>query len=839
MKKSLFFLFLAGMTYISVAQTPVSGLREKVSDNYAVIKRIPENPYDVRVSVYLDNKEAKDRNGKVRLQVLSGNGSVFFDKTLSVKLDREKQNVFSFDMVFPTYDTYKIHYAYTEDNGEKLENDFTWLTEPVNFSYSFGAPHRITLALPDNSNKTLFDVSEGTLSLAWTYDNLNYYPYASFRNVKHRWRVDVRPELNGKPFVSSHWNRLENYIPGLLNVYESDEVDLSLEAIGAEFATVVKINIRNKSNKTQHVRLACARPGNWDGYNLGWVDDTQPTDNLQAGWSAPADQVLILGTGADVYPLNPEKSTQMNMDWTIAPGEVRTGWLIRPYNSFKRDLDALRSENWQMQFDRGRRVWEDMRARSSRVIIPDKKVTEAYYANLADFFIMREPVGKGYIATVPGTDVYRSGPNPIESAIATVALTQAGLNKEAELGYRVSMDLQAEDGDWNEPGGWTHLMWAATGFKAWAVIEYYFNTRDKAFLEKRYPQMLAASRWQNRMRQRTKKTTSSGERELTYGLMPVGMGDGGLMNDNNYYGIFFTHNIWAVYADSLAYLAAKTLGREDEARELRDIYSAAKTDLLASMRRGAIVEPDGTRWLSSMPGKVTGSSWGLINTISPTRLLQPFDELIDNTLARVEKKQSPGGLPLHTGWMVDGMWVAITMNDFAQVHLARGESDLANAYLYAALNHGTPLYTWCEERGQFPGTLQISGDMQHLWTPVAMARFIRDMLLTEDDETLRLARGIARGWLVSGEPVGIESGSTWFGRISYEIRYDKSRSRLVGKIQYPENAPPVRTILHCPLPEGMQLTKTSAGKLLPDRSGVLFAEGKGTVNFEITVRKSK
>ena len=839
MKSILSFFLFASIFLLSAAQTKPSALEELVKDNYAVVKQTPEDPYRVRVEIYLDNKDATNRNGKIRLVVLHGNGAVMFDNTVSASLEREKRSVFPFDMVFPSYDNYSIRYSYTEESGDKIENNFKWLTEPVNFFYAFTTPHRVTTSLPDDSNKTLLDLSEGMLSIGWTYDDLNYYPYASFLSAKHRWRINIQPELNGKPFPRSSWSRMNEYLPMLRNTYESDEVDLLLEAGGAKTAMVVKVTIHNKSDQPQHVRLPCARPGTWNGYNLGWVDDTQPTDNLLAGWSAPADQVLILGVGADGYPLNPEKVTQMNMDWMVAPGKTRTGWLIRPYNSFMRDLDALRAVDWQTEFDQGCLAWKDLYDRTCRVIIPDEKIVQSFHASIADIFVMREPIGKGYIATVPGTDMYRSGPNSFEPAIATVALAQVGLSKEAEIGFRVNWDLQTEDGDWTEPGGWGHLMWGATGYKAWAAMEYYFNTKDNAFLEKRYPQMLAASRWQNRMRERTKKITSDGQRELTYGLMPVGMGDGGLMNDNSYYGIFYTHNIWAVHADSLALLAAQTLGRENEARELREIYLTAKNDLIASMRRGAIVEPDGTRWLSSMPGKVTGSSWGLSNTITPTQLLKPFDELIDNTLARVEKNLSPGGVPTHTGFMVDGMWVAITLNDFALARLARDESDIANAYLYATLNHASPLYSWCEERGLFPGTTQISGDIQHLWTPIAVVRFIRDMLVMEEGSTLRLARGIARGWLASGEPVGIENASTRFGNISYKMHYDAKRSRLVGQIRFPEGAQPIETTVHCPLPEGMQLTKTSVGKLLPNRSGIILTNGKGVVNFEVSVRVKK
>ena len=44
------------------------------------------------------------------------------------------------------------------------------------------------------------------------------------------------------------------------------------------------------------------------------------------------------------------------------------------------------------------------------------------------------------------------------------------------------------------------------------------------------------------------------------------------------------------------------------------------------------------------------------------------------------------------------------MDDLANAHLVRGNGDLAIEYLYSAINHGTPLVTWCEERGQEPGT---------------------------------------------------------------------------------------------------------------------------------------
>ncbi len=837
MKRNLIVsILLTGLTLTLSARASESST--PVEAHYSVVKAVPEDPYHIQVNIHLQNKTAQNRQGTLQLAIYQPSGILLKDTTFQVELSDHSTEIYPCPVSLPLYGSYRVHYQYHDAHNLCLDDTFDWLTEPVNFFYAFGTPHRMTVAQPDHSSKTLMDVTDSSLTLSWTYEDLNYYPYSSFREIKADWHITLQPQLDGKAFPSSSWSRAKGYLPLMENRYESPEVTLLLEAVGAEEAGIVQITLTNHSDQPHHVRLPWICPGNLKGHNPGWVDETQPTDHLLAGWNAPADQVLILGVGADDYPLDPEMVTQLNMDWQLSPHATRIGYLIRPYDKFARDLTQLRQTDWQHRFEAGQNTWETLLNKAGRICLPDSGVIKAYYAALADIFIMREPVGRGYIATVPGTNGYRSGPNAFESAIATVALAQAGLDQEAEIGYRVNWDLQTDEGDWTEPGGWGHWMWAGTGYKAWAATEYFQQTRDTAFLKKRYPQMLAASRWQHRMRQRTKKSNPDGSRPLTYGLMPQGMGDGGLKNDGSYYGIYYTHNIWPVYADSLAYRAALILGRQEEARELKAIYEEARQDLLRAMRDGAVVNPDGTRWLSAVPGKATSSScWGLLAPVHTTGLLPADDELMLHTLARAEKQLSPGGLPIHTGWMADGMWVAMALNDFAQVHLMRDESDQAVAYLYATLNHGTPFYSWCEERGQFPGTHQMSGDLQHLWTPIAVARYVRDMLVMEQEDTLHLARGIARGWLASGQPIGVEKMSTHFGDLSYHMHYDTQRSRLVGTLTVPSSATLGEIRLHTLLPKGWKLTHTSSGQLLPDGSGIRFSAPAGIIHFEARVKR--
>ena len=199
------------------------------------------------------------------------------------------------------------------------------------------------------------------------------------------------------------------------------------------------------------------------------------------------------------------------------------------------------------------------------------------------------------------------------------------------------------------------------------------------------------------------------------------MGDCGLMDDGDLYGVFLPHNIWAVYADRLALEAAEILGRTGDIDELRQIHDSGRADLLAALDRGAIREGD-YRWMPGVPAKTSGSRWGVLNALHPCQLLPPEHELISGTIRKIESNLSPGGLPIHTGWLADGMWVAITLDNLAEAHLVRHNGDAAARYLYATLNHATPLVTWCEERGPEPGASKCTGDRQHLWTPVAVVR---------------------------------------------------------------------------------------------------------------------
>ena len=703
----------------------------------------------------------------------------------------------------------------------------------VDFAYAFATPHRLTVALPDSSAKTLLDLQPGFLRLAWTYDDLVNKPLATFMTPKTEWEVQLKPELDGQPFAESRWTRVEGWLPVLENTYSTALTSMRLEVVAGRTAAIVRVEVRNSDQAPHRVALRCTKAGL--GHNPAWVQPEWDRDVLIAGWGDRADRIVAFALGGDTMPvLGP---TTLCLAWDLDPGQSRVAWVVRPHKAYQSILPVLRRHDWAAEFEQGKTAWLEWIGRAARISLPDVGVQNAFYAALADCFVMREPVAQGYIAACPGTELYRA-PNSFEAAVLAVLLDQSGLHEEAAMGYQMCLGLQGADGNWNDPEGWGHYMWAGAGFKSWAVMQHYRFTGDQGYLAAVYPRMLASSRWQERQRARM-RVLINGEQPLTYGLLPRGMGDCGLMGeDGSMYGIFLPHNLWAVYADALALQAAEILGQTADLTELRRNHDTALEDLLAALDRGAIAG-DGYRWIPGVPGHTCGSRWGTLNAATPCRILPPEHELITGTIRQIESRISPGGIPVHTGWMKDGMWVAITLDNLAEVLLARNQGDAAMGYLYATLNHGTPLYSWCEERGQEAGAKDCSGDRQHLWTPIAVGRFLRDALVLEDGEVLHLARGSARHWLGSGRPFGVQSLPTHFGRVSYELRYDAPAARLSGFIDLAGGHAPV-LVLHARLPAGLKLislTAATAGAVLsPDGTVIEWRNLSGRVRFEAVVR---
>jgi len=611
------------------------------------------------------------------------------------------------------------------------------------------------------------------------------------------------------------------------------------------------VDVFNKDNVPHEVVVNADGGGAFRGENRGWADATLwPNNLLLAGLWGPAKRVLLYGTGADAYSRRPDGRpdgcAMLTSVWNLEPGEKKSGWIIRPYQATLETIGDLETTDWQKEWDKAENVWKSLLTEQpSRLFIPDIGVHNGFLAALADIFIMREPIEDGLVGATPGTDHFRCV-NSVEPLLGVIALDQLGLHDLAVKGAKLSLRNQGEDGDWNDPDGWAHLMWCTGGIKSRMAMEHYRLTRDREFLEWVYPRMLAEARFTQRMRQHS-RVPFEGEKPTGYGLMPRGMGDCGLFSHGDHYGVFYPHNFLSLYTTRLAAEAARILERNEEAEELGGYYEVAALDLRESLERGAIKDPEGYRWIPGSAGDPGGGRWGALYAAVPTQLLPVDHELIDGTIRFMEKRISPGGLPLHTGFMVDGMWAGITLDNLAAVYLARHNGDQVAKYLYATLNHATPFYTWCEERGMEAGTPHRSGDDQHLWTPVAVVRLIRDMMVYEEYDfttgapSLHLALGVDRSWLVSGQEVGVEEAHTHFGHLDYSMRYDSNnknvRLLLVPGKDFSKDIP---VTVHVRMEEGYvvaEVQNAENAEILPGGETVRFPQVTGPLSPVFVVEK--
>ena len=214
------------LTAQTSAESGVIGTPAAVEANYSVTKAVPEDARRVRLNIHFDNKSTAIRPGTVRVIVRDPQGVACHESSAPFELKPGDGNIFSTDAVLQGDRDYTVDYTFTGRDGQSATGSFVWRTEPVNFFYAFTTPHRMTVALPDSSDKTLLDAEDGKLTVSWTYDNLDFYPYDSMREIKANWRIEIVPQLNGRPFGHSTWTRAMGWLPVLENRYERDGVCL-------------------------------------------------------------------------------------------------------------------------------------------------------------------------------------------------------------------------------------------------------------------------------------------------------------------------------------------------------------------------------------------------------------------------------------------------------------------------------------------------------------------------------------------------------------------------------------------------------------------------------------
>ncbi len=377
------------------------------------------------------------------------------------------------------------------------------------------------------------------------------------------------------------------------------------------------------------------------------------------------------------------------------------------------------------------------------------------------------------------------------------------------------------------------------GTVLWTLAQHYFYTRDRAWLEHAWPHMQKAIDWIEQQRSATKLTDINGERVREYGLLPASQ-----LEDNADWANWFSINAfaWAGMqrtAEALTEIGSPQAGKvrqqaDNFRTELRDCILRAVRNAPAARMQDGTYEP----YVPVLPtrrfrlfGTIRADYYAryghpemkplmrlgadrdtlcgavvllILGVFSPD---EPIADWILNDWEDNETLSSGMGMNIH-GMTDDRYWFSqggmvfqANLVNPIQVYLWRHEAPAAIRNLYndfvACLYPETNMFT--EEFHQWR---HGSGPFYKISDESRFVNRVRDVLVSEEGDTLWLAPGTPRRWLASQEGVQANQIETFFGPLSYRMHAGAKPDVIEATVQLPTRNPPKKTWLVVRVPHG-------------------------------------
>ncbi|MGI8416688.1 MAG: hypothetical protein ACR2P2_10905 [Nakamurella sp.] len=320
------------------------------------------------------------------------------------------------------------------------------------------------------------------------------------------------------------------------------------------------------------------------------------------------------------------------------------------------------------------------------------------------------------------------------------------------------------------------------------------------------PTMINAMRYLERLRS---GAASLAPQDPSYRLMPPAFGDGGLAGERAEY----TTAMWTLIGFKAFARAARRLGEEQEAQWGDQLFSELRTDVQDRARADRLTLPDGTyflpQWVPSGSGRhqsvpdFTGepaphfrlqpqtATWAYAQAIWPGCVFPADHELTLQLCHLFEVTDDVEGIPAESGWLPYRAVWSYAASFAAHVWLYVDRPDKAIDYLYAFANHAAPTRVWREEQSfRDSQQAQSIGDMPHNWASAEFIRLVRDMLVFEVDDKLRLLSAVPRHWYRPGAVVTVDRTPTRFGPITLTVTVTDDTWRCDIVRDAPPGAPP-------------------------------------------------
>ena len=280
------------------------------------------------------------------------------------------------------------------------------------------------------------------------------------------------------------------------------------------------------------------------------------------------------------------------------------------------------------------------------------------------------------------------------------------------------------------------------------------------------------------LRELRDKAYGDGTANGKYGILPRGFGDSGIGGVRSEY----TNTLWTMMAlkKMLEVSDRLFLLRRSDAREfyrdLRAGFSASRREELKRHPKGFDYLPmlmkEDSQWQEKDERKQPRAQVAQVfmSQASYPGMLWVRDDGFVTGNIDLMKSVMKEDIPVETGWLTDEGASPYNAAILAQTCLYTLQPDLARKAFIGFLNHASPLYAWREEQSLLDAKVtRVFGDMPHTWASAECIRYLRHMMILEDEFNLRILEGVGLPELNEMQPIALTSSPTRWGRITLSL----------------------------------------------------------------------
>jgi hypothetical protein len=450
-------------------------------------------------------------------------------------------------------------------------------------------------------------------------------------------------------------------------------------------------------------------------------------------------------------------------DWLldIPANERRTIDIRVPFAFTEAPITGVPAAEFDTKLAEASEYWEKLLAPCSMFDIPETRVQNAYRAWLAyNFMNVHKRDGVYHICDGSGFYMQVYG---YSAALYCHMLDLYGRHEQARTYIDLLLTFQQPDGLFYVNFGVTD-----TGTLLYVMSEHYRLTRDADWLRRMAPKMVAMCNWIIEHRKLSMCTVHGG-RALVHGLVWFRPYADYILPAYDYFANAYLYKGMKATAGVFG-----EIGMKDESARLDTEASAFLKDILVSMD-AAVITHDGMRMLPIMPdtqallketGYTANGYYGLLASCLLETGTPPYDDPRADLVVNMLRRKSG---------LLAGVCQFQNMIDHAYAYgywmtcLQRDEVKQVILGLYGSLAYGMTRDTYSAVECTRIRTGENYSTLPHTYSNTQQLRLLRNMLLREDGDDLRIGQAIPRPWLADGERVAVRQAPTEFGPTSFVI----------------------------------------------------------------------